>query len=162
MREHVARVNLVADLHLKRAGPQMRIRGEMSVAEILDDVIAGERVIGNRYRYLAAVGDVLGNAVLHLDDLAVADRVNLLVPCVIAAVLALVAGIGVAVGAELDPVDRVALADVRLTVHRQYRAAMRRSIRRTVGREPVLALEWRGNDDRIVRVHLERGGVNRS
>src|SRR5271168_4176020 len=124
MREHVAGVNLVADFHLQRAGPQMGVGAEVSTAEILDDVIAGESLVANRHRYLAAVGDVLGNAVLHFDDLAVADRVNLLIPGVIAAVQALVASERLAVVAKLDPVDRVALADMRFAVHRQYRAAM--------------------------------------
>src|ERR1039458_5676428 len=92
MREHGAGVNRVAHLHLERAGPQMRVRGEMSVAEILDDVIAGESLVRNRHRGLAAVGDVLWNPVLDRDDLSVRDRVNLLIPRVIAAFLVLVAG----------------------------------------------------------------------
>ena len=160
MREHVAGVDSVAHLHLDRAGPQMRVRGVVPFAQLLDDVIAGERVVGNRHRELAAVGDVLGNAVLHLDDLAVGDRVNLLIPGVIALVVVLVAGERFAVVAKLNPVDRIALADMRLAVNRQHRAAMRRGVRGAVSREPIFSAKRRMNHDRIVLVQIERGGVN--
>ena len=76
MREHGAGVNRVAHLDLERAGPQMRVGGEMSVAEIQDDVIAGESLGRSRHRDPAAVGDVLGNPVLDRDDLSVRDRVE--------------------------------------------------------------------------------------
>src|ERR1017187_3050095 len=115
MRKHGAGVNRVAHLHLERAGPQMRVRGEMSVAEILDDVIASESLVRNRHRGLAAVGDVLWNPVLDREDLSVGARVNLLSPCVVVAVLSPVAGNRVADAAKLNPVDRIALADVRLS-----------------------------------------------
>src|ERR1019366_9903241 len=137
MREHVAGVNGVARLDLERAGPQMRVGGEVSRADLLDDVIAGESLVRNRRRDLAAVGDILGNPVLHFDDLPVRDRANLLIPRVIAAVLVLVAGKRFAVAAKLNPVDRIALADVSLSVYRQHGAAMRRSVGGAVGGEPV-------------------------
>src|ERR1700732_1252431 len=113
MREHVASVDSVAYLHLDRPGPQVRIRSVMPFAQFLDDAIAGESVVGNLDRELGSVGDVFRNAVLDLYNLAVGDRVNFLIPGVIALVVVLVAGERLAVVAELNPVDRVALADMR-------------------------------------------------
>ncbi len=162
MREHVAGVDDVAGLYLECPGAQVRIGGEVSVAEILDDVIAGERLVVNRHCDLAAVWHVLGNSVLCLDDLSVRDRVNLLIPCVIAAILVLVAGERFAVVAKLNPVDRVTLANVRLSVYREHGAAMRRRVGRGVGSLPVLTGKGRADDDRIGLIQIEHGGVNGS
>src|SRR5258708_9813709 len=143
--EHVAGVNCVADFHFERAGAQMRVGGEVSVAQVLDDVIARERIGRDRYRELSAFRNVLGDAVLRLDDSSGRYRENLLVPRVIADVLVLVALKRIAVVTKLDPIDRVALADVRLSVHGEDTAAMRRGVGRSIFRGPVFPAE-RGLD----------------
>src|SRR5271170_952945 len=156
MREYVASLDGVADLYLERAGPQMCVGGVVSFAQLLDDVIAGQSVVSDRHGDFATVGHVLGNAVLDLDDLAVGDRVNLLIPGMIAAVRVLIAGERFAVVAELNPIDRIALADVRLAVYRQHRAAMRRGVGGAVGGEPIFPAQRRLNHDWVIRIYIER------
>ena len=44
MSEHVAGMDRITLLYLDSAGTQMRVGGVVAVAEIFDDVIAGERI----------------------------------------------------------------------------------------------------------------------
>jgi hypothetical protein len=90
-----------------------------------------------------------GSVELPVDDDVVADGEGLGAVGGVAGVLRLVAGErGLAVGADLDPVDGEALGDARVAGDGDEGAAVVRGVRRAVGREPPASLRRRRDEAR--------------
>ena len=137
----------------------MRVEGVIPAAEVDDHVVAGDGVERDRHCGRRA-RHVLGDAGLDGADDSVADRQRLGAIGQVALVLFFIAAEGLALGVSAHPVDGKALRDGGASTDRNQRAPMAGAVRRTVGREPIVAVQRRADPDRTHVAHRHSRRAN--
>src|SRR5262245_49864185 len=137
----------------------MRVERVAPSANIDYDVIPADSFKRNRNCARIRARDVLRDPVLCRYDYTIGYCQGFSSISAVTLILQLVAGPGLSVLAQLHPVNREPLSDVRSAADWNQCSAMPRRVRRTISRDPLAAPQRRRYEDRALGANAGLGAV---
>src|SRR5436309_15861951 len=110
---------MVAHFDANLARLEVRVKREAAPTEIEDNVIPADRFECDRNR--AGAGDVFGDAILNGDNHRIGYSESIRSIAAVVLIVEAVALEGRAIFAQLQPIDRETLSDVRAAANRNHR-----------------------------------------